>query len=63
MDIPANREDPGCTGRCCSRISVNEAGVAEPAARLLDTWPFSPDLRHFRSIMAAVKLKSIDIDD
>jgi len=32
--------------------------------RLLDAWPFSPDLRHFGRIMAAVKaagkLESID---
>jgi hypothetical protein len=30
MDIPANREDPACIGRCSCIAGVNKAGVVEP---------------------------------
>jgi hypothetical protein len=45
------------------RCELNKALVMELPARFLDTfsdlWPFSPDLRHFRRIMAAVEGESM----
>jgi hypothetical protein len=49
------------------RCELNKALVMELPPRFLDTfsdlWPFSPDLRHFRRIMAAVKFESIEMSE
>jgi hypothetical protein len=35
----------------------------EPAPQFFDAWPFSPDLRHFRRIVAAVELEPIEMNE
>jgi hypothetical protein len=62
MDIPANREDPGCIGCRSCGVSVKKArGTSRP--RFLGAWLFSPDLRHFRWIMTAVKFESFEMSE
>jgi hypothetical protein len=60
MDIPANREDPACTDR---RSLYERETSWNPPPQFLDAWPFSPDLRHFRRITAAVELESIEMSE
>jgi hypothetical protein len=67
MDIPANREDPACRGRrsWCEREQVWRRGTRRrsSAMQFRDAWPFSPDLRHFRQITAAVERESIEMSE
>jgi hypothetical protein len=59
MDLPANREDPSGIGRRSCRVSA-KCSAMEPPQQFPGAWPFSPDLRHFTAITAALRLESID---
>jgi hypothetical protein len=60
MHIPENREDPACIGR---RSSCEREASWNQSPQFREAWPFSPDLRHFRRIMAAVERESIEMSE
>jgi hypothetical protein len=62
MDIPANREDPPTSAAVHAGVRVKKAcGISR--RRFLGAWPVSPDLRHFRKIMAAVEGESFEMSE
>jgi hypothetical protein len=61
MDIPANREDLSGVGDVHAVQASFRRGTSRP--RFLGAWPVSPDLRHFRKIMAAVEGDSFEMSE